>query len=242
MTDPTSGHNDVEIEARLRSLRSSVISRPVPGLEDARKRAQKHKRYPVQLAIFVFLVAFGVTALVVYAVPGRSDNATTEASPSQTTTQIIRFVQIHIRGLAISPVTELQWVSTNAEDAARLSNMTQNTHDSQPVYLIEISGAFSSSSCINGGAECSPVPVPQSVPKRSCETVSPRTTGHQAGLCPYLTGPLGATTCMPYKVATFIVDRDTLQLKEASLQQGFDDLSALGEVRVDRLTSGPLYP
>ncbi len=138
-----------EIEARLATLRMSILERPAPGLDEARRRFRSRRRRPLQLAVFVTGVVALVVALVVYGVNPSGRSAPTHPSPESALSQKIdSFAEQGAARTGDPDITEVRWVATNRKAAeALLGDDIVSTKPAYlstiPVYLVEVPGYFS---------------------------------------------------------------------------------------------------
>ncbi len=144
--DDTATH---DIEARLATLRTSILERPVPGLDEARRRYRSRHRRPVQITAFVMGVAVLIAALVVYRVNTSGRSAPTRPSPKSALSQRIdSFAEQGAARTGDPDITEVRWVATNRKAAeALLGDDIVSTKPAYlstiPVYLVEVPGFFS---------------------------------------------------------------------------------------------------
>jgi hypothetical protein len=145
MDDSTTDH----IEARLATLRVSILERPALGLDEARRRFRSRRRRPVQIAVFVTGVAVLVAALVVYGVNPAGRSAPIRPSPKSALSQKIdNFAEQGATRAGDPDITEVRWVATNRKAAEALLGddivRTKPAYLSTiPVYLVEVPGYFS---------------------------------------------------------------------------------------------------
>ncbi len=138
-----------EIEARLATLRMSILERPAPGLDEVRRRYRSRRRRPLQLAVFVTGVVALVVALVVYGVNPSGRSSPTHPSPESALSQKIdSFAEQGAARTGDPDITEVRWVATNRKAAeALLGDEIVSTKPAYlstiPVYLVEIPGFFS---------------------------------------------------------------------------------------------------
>jgi hypothetical protein len=148
-----------DIEARLATLRMSILERPAPGLDEARRRCRSKRRRPVQLAMFVAGVAVLVAALVVYGVNPAGRSAPTHPSGESALSQRIdSFAEQGAARTGDPDITEVRWVATNRKAAeALLGDDIVSTKPAYlstiPVYLVEVPGSFSPN--VSGLSRCS---------------------------------------------------------------------------------------
>jgi hypothetical protein len=212
MDDPST----IDIETRLSTLRASLLERPAHGLDDARRRFKKERRRPVQLAAFVAGVAILVSALVVYGVsPAAKSTPSHPGAESALAQKIDRFAEQSAAKNGDPRITEVLWVATTANAAARIQGdgmQGKRIQGTAPVYLVEIPGSFTVNDLSARACSVAACPV------RACESIH---TG---------------------SVELLVIDRSTFNVREFGLQNSLDDLSKLGAVHVDRLRKGPLFP
>jgi hypothetical protein len=145
MDDPATN----DIEARLATLRMSILERPAPGLDEARRRFRSRRRRPVQIAVFVAGVAVLVAALVVDGVNPAGRSTPAHPSPGSALSQKIdNFAEQGAARAGDPDITEVRWVATNRKAAeALLGDDIVSTKPAYlstvPVYLIEVPGYFS---------------------------------------------------------------------------------------------------
>ena len=114
------------------TLRASILERPAPGLDDARRRFRTRRRRPVQLAVFVTGVAVLVAALVVYGVnPAAQSTPAHPGSESVLAQKIDKFAEQTAARAGDSRITEVLWVATNARAAAALNGGGISEHGSR---------------------------------------------------------------------------------------------------------------
>ena len=134
------GTND--IETRLSTLRVAILERPVPGLDEARRRSRRTRRRPAQLAVFVAGVAALVTALVVYGVNPVSRSTTSQPNAESALAQKIdKFAEQAAARAGDPKITEVLWVASNARAANAIAGSI--VESSAPVYLVQVPGLFS---------------------------------------------------------------------------------------------------
>jgi hypothetical protein len=212
MDDPST----IDIETRLSTLRASLLERPAPGLDDARRRATTERRRPVQLAAFVAGVAILVAALVVYGVSPAAKSTPSRPGPESALAQRIdKFAEQYAAKDGDPSIAEVLWVATTANAAARIQGdgmQGKGIQGTAPVYLVEIPGAFTLNTMSARACSLAACPV------RACESIH--------------TGSVELVT----------IDRSTFDVRESGLENRLDNLRKLGTVHVDRLRKGPVFP
>jgi len=227
VTDQMSESTEREVETRLRTLRASVVVRQAPGLPDAGAHTQTIRLQPVILGVFVFVLAFAITGLVVFG-NNLGGNQVQSQSSSRSTldSELVQVAKSDTSGFRLKNITEIRWVATNAE--ATNSLVLTKVPSPLPVYLIEASGLFNPPSSCGEFTEgiaslCPLLKVP-----------------HTSSIIYQATSPI-CTTFTQYNVAVIVVSRSTLNLIGLNLRPNFGDLSSFGAVQIDRLQKGPLF-
>jgi hypothetical protein len=153
----------LDVEARLEALRTSLLDRAVPGLDDARERLSKleagrRRGRPVQLAVFVLSVAVAITALVSYGYRQPQQSPVEENHESALSRQIDQFAKRAATRDGDSNIAEVRWVASNARTAnALLGSMVDSN---APVFLVEIPGSFADVRTFGGPEPSTTCPTP----------------------------------------------------------------------------------